>query len=194
MTPDTADVVALLRNLFEERGDSAYGGEAVSQRQHALQAAHLAAQSNAGDSLVVAALLHDVGHLLHHLPDNAPDEGVDDLHENLAGRWLARWFPDEVVEPVRLHVAAKRYLCAVDPSYEARLSGPSQHSLELQGGPMTREEVARFQSSFHHKAAVALRHWDDAAKDPAAAVAPFETYIPMLEATLAASSRQQGSP
>ena len=137
MAADRAGAIEQIRTLFAERGDSAYGGEAVSQREHALQAAHFARQSGASAALITAALLHDIGHLLHHLPDHAPDEGVDDLHEKLAGRWLARWFGAEVVEPVRMHVDAKRYLCAVEPDYRQQLSPASLVSLALQGGPMT---------------------------------------------------------
>ena len=87
----------------------------MSQRDHALQAAHFA-QSGSTAALITAALLHDVGHLLHQLPDRTPDEGVDDQHEQLAGRWLARWFGPEVVEPIRMHVDAKRDLCASSPA------------------------------------------------------------------------------
>jgi predicted HD phosphohydrolase len=151
-----------------------------------LQAAHLARQAGAGAGLITAALLHDVGHLLHDLPDDAPDEGVDDRHEGLAARWLSRWFGAEVVEPVRLHVAAKRYLCAVEPSYLGQLSRSSLVSLELQGGPMSEDEVAGFRASPHHAAAVALRRWDDTAKDSAAVVPGLDESIPFVEASLAA--------
>ncbi len=138
-----------IRRLFAERGDSAYGGEAVSQREHALQAAHFARQSGATPALITAALLHDVGHLLHRLPDDAPDDGVDDVHEDLGGRWLARWFGANVIEPVRMHVDAKRYLCAVEPAYRQQLSRASEVSLALQGGPMTSQEVRAFRESPH---------------------------------------------
>src|SRR5262249_2286700 len=120
-------------------------------------------------------------------PDDAPAEGVDDRHEALAARWLARWFGESVVEPIRLHVAAKRYLCTVQPGYLDQLSEPSLLSLGLQGGPMTVEEVERFEDSPFHGAAVLLRRWDDAAKTPAAVVARLDAYIPILEAALAAS-------
>ena len=91
--------------LFAERGDSEYGGEAVTQREHALQCALLAEQSEASTSLIVASLLHDVGHLLHDLPDDAPDEGIDDAHENSGNNYLKKYFGQDVTEPVRLHVA-----------------------------------------------------------------------------------------
>jgi phosphonate degradation associated HDIG domain protein len=190
MAIDQVGAVAQILRLFAQRGDSAYGGEAVSQREHALQAAHLAQASGAGADLIAAALLHDVGHLLHNLPDDAPDEGVDDRHETLAGRWLTRWFGPGVIEPVRLHVAAKRYLCAVEPGYLEQLSGPSRVSLELQGGPMDHAECQQFEESPHSQAAVALRRWDDAAKIPALTVPAIDHYIPCLETALKRSSNQ----
>jgi phosphonate degradation associated HDIG domain protein len=184
MAPDAGHAVAEILRLFAERGDSAYGGEAVSQREHALQAAHFARASGAGANLIAAALLHDVGHLLHHLPDDTPEAGVDDRHETVAGRWLARWFGAAVTGPVRLHVAAKRYLCAAEPGYLEQLSRPSRVSLDLQGGPMSDDERRRFEQSPHFAAAVALRRWDDAAKVPGLAVPGVEECVPELEAAL----------
>jgi [1-hydroxy-2-(trimethylamino)ethyl]phosphonate dioxygenase len=188
MAADDGGAVAEIRRLFAERGDSAYGGEAVSQREHALQAAYFAHQSGAAAALITAALLHDIGHLLHRLPDRAPDVGVDDVHEKLGGRWLARWFGADVIEPVRMHVDAKRYLCAVEPAYVQHLSPPSLVSLALQGGPMTSHEVQAFRESLHAKGAVTLRRWDDAAKDPTLVVAGLDEYIPYIEEALAPSA------
>jgi [1-hydroxy-2-(trimethylamino)ethyl]phosphonate dioxygenase len=184
MTDEIAGAIAEIRRLFAERGDSAYGGEPVSQREHALQAAHFARQSGASAALITAALLHDIGHLLHRMPDDAPDHGIDDLHERLGGRWLARWFGSAVVEPVRLHVDAKRYLCAVEPAYKQQLSPASLVSLALQGGPMTMDQVQLFAHSSYAAGAIALRQWDDAAKDPTLAVADFEAYVPFLAEAL----------
>src|SRR5262245_37009894 len=160
--------------LFEQRGDSLYGGEGVTQIQHALQAAQLAEQASAAPATIIASLLHDVGHLLHNLPDDAPDQGIDDLHEELGNRWLQRWFVPAVCEPVRLHVASKRYLCAVEPEYETALSEPSRQSLALQGGPMSADEVADFESNKFYRDCVAVRRWDDLAKDPTAATPSLE--------------------
>ncbi len=182
--------VDAIRGLFAERGESAYGGESVSQLEHALQAAALARRDGAGAALVAAALLHDVGHLLHDLPDDAPDRGVDDTHETLAARWLSRWFGPDVIEPVRLHVEAKRYLCAVEPEYLRLLSEPSLVSLRLQGGAMSDDEVRAFRGSPHLADAVALRRWDDEAKDPELAVPGLESYVPTIEAALAASAAE----
>jgi phosphonate degradation associated HDIG domain protein len=152
--------------LFERAGHSQYGAEAVTQLEHALQSAALARAEGAGPDLVAAALLHDVGHLLHDLPTDAPEHGIDDHHENSAANGLARLFPPAVTEPIRLHVAAKRYLCAVDAGYLKRLSGPSIVSMQLQGGPMSPAEVAEFERQPSFREAVRLRRWDDAAKAP----------------------------
>lgn len=164
--PPHAAVTREVLRLFGERGDSEYGGEAVTQQQHALQAALFAEQADASPSLIVAALLHDVGHLLHHLPDDAPEHGVDDRHESLAAGWLKKRFSADVVEPVRLHVAAKRYLCAIDPAYLQQLSPPSVLSLQLQGGPMTEAEAQEFAAGPYCEVAASLRRWDDSAKIP----------------------------
>lgn len=180
-------VVAEVLDLFAARGDSDYGGEAVTQRTHALQAAYFARRAGASPALTVAALLHDVGHLLHDLPEDAPDQGVDDRHEQLAAGWLADRFGPEVVEPARLHVAAKRYLCAVEPGYYEALSNPSKLSLQLQGGPMSPEEVERFRALPHGDAAVTLRRCDDSAKVPELEVPGLEEYVPWIERVAIAS-------
>lgn len=169
-----------LIELFETHGDSQYGGEAVTQLEHALQAATLAEQQGAEPELIAAALLHDVGHLLHNLPEDAPDAGIDDHHENSAGSFLRKYFPPEVTEPIRLHVAAKRYLCAVDPAYFNILSQPSIVSLNLQGGPMTPAEVAEFEQNPYCNAAARLRRWDDTAKIPKLPTPPLAHFAAYL--------------
>lgn len=166
--------------LLNEHGDSQYGGEAVTQREHALQCALLAEQSGAKPSLIAAALVHDIGHLLHNLPDDAPEAGVDDQHEVLAASWLSERFPPSVVEPVRLHVAAKRYLCATDPIYYDQLSEPSRLSLRLQGGPMTAAQASEFLSSAFCADAINLRRWDDAAKVAGLETPPAEHFASVL--------------
>jgi phosphonate degradation associated HDIG domain protein len=177
-------LVDTILELFETKGHAAYLGEPVTQREHALQAAVLAERDGAPDALVVAALLHDVGHLVHDLPDDIAEQGVDDRHEERGGAWLARHFRPEVVEPIRLHVAAKRYLCAVDPSYRDGLSPGSVLSLGLQGGPMDPAEAARFEANPHQRAAVRLRRWDDRAKVPGLEVPGLEHYRARLAAAL----------
>ncbi|HMO83972.1 MAG TPA: metal-dependent phosphohydrolase [Lacipirellulaceae bacterium] len=158
------EVMDQIAKLFERRGSSLYGGEAVTQTEHALQAALLAEQAQAPPAMIVAAVLHDVGHLLHDLPADAPDHGVDDEHEQLADRWLRQHFAADVCDPVRLHVAAKRYLCAVDADYAGTLSPPSLLSLQLQGGPMSASEAEEFRSEPYFAESIALRRWDDQAK------------------------------
>jgi phosphonate degradation associated HDIG domain protein len=175
-------VEAVIR-MFEERGRDAYHGEAVSQAEHALQAAHLAESAGAPVPLVLAALLHDVGHLLHDLGEDAADRGIDDHHERSGSHWLARSFGPEVADPVRLHVDAKRYLCAVEGAYLDALSPASKRSLALQGGPMTPEEVARFEANPRHADAVRLRRWDDEAKVPGLEVPGLDHYLDRLAAS-----------
>lgn len=155
-----------VRDVFTRRGRSRYGSEAVSQLEHALQAAAFAERARSTPELVTAALLHDVGHLLHDLADDAPERGVDDVHEQAGASWAEQWFGPAVVRPLALHVAAKRYLCATDANYRFRLSAPSVRSLELQGGPMTPDEVRIFELDPYFHDAVRLRHWDEAAKVP----------------------------
>jgi phosphonate degradation associated HDIG domain protein len=178
--PVTGEIV----RLFEARGGSQYGGEAVTQLEHALQAATFAERAGARAALIASALFHDVGHLLHELPDDAPDHGLDDRHETLAAAWLAQRFPPAVVAPVAMHVAAKRYLCAVDAEYFGKLSPPSVQSLALQGGPMTTEEVERFQSRPYFREAVLLRRWDDAAKVVGMKTPGLEHFVRYLDLAL----------
>jgi phosphonate degradation associated HDIG domain protein len=193
MSREGRETIDEILRLFELRGDSEYGGEAVTQREHALQASHFARQTGASPALVSAALLHDIGHLLHDLPDDAPDQGVDDRHEQLGAAWLARWFGPNVAEPVRLHVTAKRYLCALEPGYLEHLSEPSRVSLALQGGPMSADQMAQFQASPHFADAVLLRRWDEAAKTPRMPVRGIEEYLPDLRVALSAAREMRGA-
>lgn len=179
-----SDETQAVLEMFEKRGHSQYGGESVTQLEHALQAATFAERDGASPFLITAALLHDVGHLLHNLPEDAPDRGVDDRHEELAARWLEKRFGPEVVEPARLHVDAKRYLCAVEPEYLQSLSPPSALSLKLQGGPMSADDVAIFRAHPFHREAVALRRWDDAAKVPAMVTPTLAHFAQHVEASL----------
>jgi phosphonate degradation associated HDIG domain protein len=163
-------------HLFQVRGSEWYGGEEVSQLEHALQAALAAERESASPQMIVAALLHDVGHLLNKLPEDATEQGIDDKHEILALKWLNKRFGPGVSQPVSLHVAAKRYLCAVDAGYASQLSPNSQKSLQLQGGPMSSDEVTEFESRPFYTDAVRLRHWDDRAKVVAMITPPLEHF------------------
>jgi phosphonate degradation associated HDIG domain protein len=180
------DPIALILELFRKRGDAAYLGEPVSQTEHALQTAWAAEQAGATSTLIAAALLHDFGHLLHDLPEDCALAGIDDAHEVRGERWLARYFGPDVTEPVHLHVAAKRFLCATDPNYLGLLSEASLRSLQLQGGPLTADEAAQFRLYPHSEAAVALRRFDEQAKVPGSPTPPLEHFRPYLEAAHAA--------
>ncbi len=155
---------ALIILLFARRGDEAYFGEPVSQLEHALQTAMQAEAAGAPDTLIVAALLHDIGHLIHQLPEDIADHGLDAGHEQIGVTWLTRRFPAAVVEPVRLHVAAKRYLCATDAGYRQQLFPASIQSLKLQGGPMSEKERGEFAALSFAREPVRLRRWDETAK------------------------------
>jgi gamma-butyrobetaine dioxygenase len=146
-----------LEALFTGPGAAEYMGEPVTIGVHMRQAGALAEAAGAAPSLVAAALLHDVGHLRGE---------TDDRHSQGGADWLAQWFGPEVTEPVRLHVAAKRYLCAVEPDYLARLSQESVRTLGLQGGPMSAGEAAAFEARPYFSDAVRVRRWDDEAKVP----------------------------
>lgn len=170
-------------SLLQVQGAAQYGREAVSQHQHALQCAHLAERAGAAPELVAAALLHDLGHLLAiRAPVAASPSGTDDLHQYVALPFLRGVFPDAVLEPIRMHVDAKRYLCCVDAGYWASLSPASQRSLVLQGGPFSAEEAAAFLMHPFALDAVALRRWDDSAKNPAATPPDLAHYGAVLEA------------
>jgi phosphonate degradation associated HDIG domain protein len=180
---DAARSVVDVLDLFERHARQRYD-EQVTQLDHALQTAALARTDGASDALVAAALLHDVGHLLA-LRDGTAADGqttVDLEHEARGARWLARVFPPSVTGPIALHVAAKRYRCAVDPAYHAALSPGSQASLERQGGPMTAAEVARFEANPAHVDAVRLRGWDDGGKRTDGVTVPtLADHVPLLE-------------
>lgn len=168
-----------ITKLFHAQGAVQYGGEAINQQQHALQCAHLAEQAGASPELVAAALLHDLGHLL--APKNASPSGdIDDVHQYVAIPFLRGVFPDAVIEPIRLHVDAKRFLCQADPGYWASLSPASRHSLELQGGPFSGDAAAAFIAQAFATDAVALRRWDDLAKNPAATPPGWAHYVAVL--------------
>jgi [1-hydroxy-2-(trimethylamino)ethyl]phosphonate dioxygenase len=151
-------------SLFQTRGSDAYFGEGVSMTEHALQAAYFAQAAGAPPALILAALLHDIGHLVEDVPSDLADWTTDAHHEQVGSHWLATRFPADVSEPVRLHVPAKRYLLATDAGYFARLSPASVVTLKLQGGPMGAHEVANFETERFYKEAVRVRQWDDQGK------------------------------
>jgi [1-hydroxy-2-(trimethylamino)ethyl]phosphonate dioxygenase len=179
LTPRT--IVAFLGNIVARRGADSYLGEPVTISQHMLQAAHLAESEAASEDLVAAALLHDIGHYTGEFGEDYIEQGIDNQHDEAGARVLERFFPPLVTECVRLHVAAKRYLCATEPGYFDRLSDASVRTLALQGGPMSAEEVADFRANPHFNEAVRVRRWDEAAKEPDMRVPGFEHYIALLQ-------------
>lgn len=150
----------------------------LSNSAHMLQTATAAEAAGAPASLVAASLLHDIGHWLRD--DSIDSRSTDDRHESVGAKFLARYFDADVTRPIALHVAAKRYLCAREPDYLAKLSPGSVASLELQGGPMSDSEAARFEANPAHAHAVALRRWDEYGKNPSLEVAGFDHYRSLL--------------
>jgi phosphonate degradation associated HDIG domain protein len=167
--------------IFQRRGAGEYFGERVSMTEHALQAAHFARIAAAPPGLIVAALLHDIGHLVEDVPSDIADWTLDAHHEEVGSRWLAERFGPEVSEPVRLHVPAKRYLLATDPRYFAKLSPASVITLKLQGGPMAPDEVGKFESERFYREAVRVRQWDDQGKVAGLATPGVEDYRALIE-------------
>ncbi|MEU8511362.1 phosphonate degradation HD-domain oxygenase [Kitasatospora sp. NPDC048722] len=169
-----------IAELFAGEGAGEYLGEAVTMAEHMLQAAAAAEAAGAAPQLVAAALLHDVGHFQGALRGRDLMQGQDSRHGDSGADWLAQWFGPEVTEPVRLHVAAKRYLCAVEPGYRERLSEASEYTLMVQGGPMDDAQAAAFAALPGAADAVAVRRWDDQAKAAGAAAPDFEHYRTLL--------------
>jgi predicted HD phosphohydrolase len=170
------DVWNQLLDIYEARALNPYGLSLINQRAHAVQSGHHAQQLGLSDAFTTAALLHDIGHMVHELGEHPAAQGVDDQHEVIGAHWLTQYFGPPVCEPVRLHVAAKRYLCAVDPTYPGRLSRDSIESLALQGGPMRDVEIAAFEQTPYWQDAVALRRIDEQAKDPNAPALAFTEF------------------
>jgi phosphonate degradation associated HDIG domain protein len=180
LATDATAACAALCQALREHGGHRYD-EAVTQLEHALQSAALARAEGAHDALVLAALLHDVGHLIVAEDDRQPAApGADLHHESVGARFLARWLPPSVTAPVALHVRAKRYLVGVDPTYAAGLSDASRRSLAVQGGPLTASEARAFSQHPQAEAAVAVRRWDDRAKTPGRTVDGLDVYTPAL--------------
>ena len=167
--------------LFHKRGAGEYFGERVSMTEHGLQAAYFARIAAAPPGLILAALLHDVGHLIEDVPSDIADWTADAHHEEIGSRWLAHRFRPEVSEPVRLHVPAKRYLLATDAEYFTKLSPASVITLKLQGGPMAAHEIARFETEPYYKEAVRIRRWDDTGKVAGLSTPALGDYRALIE-------------
>jgi phosphonate degradation associated HDIG domain protein len=176
----SALIVEQIVRLLNEKGGRAYEGEGVSQLEHALQSAQRAEEAGASQELVCAALLHDIGHLLNDRGETPTLRGIDDLHQYAALPFLRPCFPESVLGPIRLHVDAKRYLCATRPGYHDQLSDDSKRSLELQRGVFAPAEAERFIRQPHAADAVKVRLWDDAAKISGATTPGLAHFEPFL--------------
>ena len=166
-----------IEKLFRDHGHIEYAGEGVTQLEHALQSAHAAEQDGATQELVTAALLHDLGHLLNLQGETPTARGIDDQHQYFALPFIRPLFGDAVCEPIRLHVDAKRALCALEPDYYEALSEDSKRSLTLQGGIYTQGEADVFLAKPYAEEAIRVRRWDDAAKTPGIATPPLDHYL-----------------
>ena len=176
-----ATIVGFIADILERRGADSYLGEDVTMSEHMLQCAHLAEQAGAGDELIAAALLHDIGHYTGEFPEDAMEKGIDNHHDATGAAVLAPFFPATVTECVRGHVAAKRYLCATEPSYFDRLSAASVHTLKLQGDPMNASEIAAFEQTTNLAAIIQVRKWDEGGKVAGVQTPPFAHYAPLLQ-------------
>jgi len=186
LTPQT--IVPFLADIFERRGAEEYLGEDVTITQHMLQGAYFAEQRGESEDIIVAALLHDIGHFTSELGTFAMNDEMDRLHEDAGAEVLEPFFPPLITDCVRYHVAAKRYLCSVDPMYFGRLSQASVKSLELQGGPMSRDEAAEFAQNPNLDAIVKVRNLDDEGKLVGLETPDFDHYAPMVQRAVDAHS------
>ncbi len=175
------NIVAFIGDIFERRGGEEYLGEPVTMAEHMLQGATLAEQSNQDESIIVAALLHDIGHFTSEFGSFTMDDTEDRFHEQAGARVLERFFPSVITDCVRHHVAAKRYLCATKPEYFNRLSEASVHSLNLQGGPMSAEEITEFEKNPNLKEIIQVRYLDDAGKRDDMETPDFWHFAPMVQ-------------
>lgn len=173
-----------IRALFDRLGGRMYAGEPVTQLEHALQTADSAECAGADAALITAALLHDLGHLLNDRGETPTARGIDDVHQYAALPFLRQLFDDDVLEPIRLHVDAKRYLCATEPDYYEALSPDSKRSLALQGGRYDTVAALAFAAQTGAARAVALRRWDDAAKTAGRTTPAFAHFAAIMEAAV----------
>jgi phosphonate degradation associated HDIG domain protein len=173
-----------IADLLTLKADGLYGLSDINQRQHALQTAWLAEKTGCPDALIAAGLLHDIGHLVHDLGEHPAEAGIDDRHEERGYEFLTAWFGPAVTEPVRRHVAAKRYLCATEADYFSKLSKDSVLSLSLQGGPMSASEVVAFDALPQSSAAVKLRRFDEQAKVRNLETPGVQHFLPAVERCL----------
>lgn len=179
LTPET--IVDFIGSIFDRRGDEEYLGEPVNMGQHMLQGATIAEQNGQPDEIIVGALLHDIGHFTSEFGTFTMDDTEDRHHEDAGAEVLERFFPKIITDCVRYHVAAKRYLCAKRPEYSRRLSEASVHSLNLQGGAMSSDEVAEFEKNPNLDQIIAVRYLDDAGKRPDMETPDYWHFAPIVQ-------------
>lgn len=175
------NIVDFLGSIFERRGNEEYLGEPVSMGEHMLQGAAIAEENNQPEEIIVGALLHDIGHFTSEFGTFTMNDTEDRYHEAAGAEVLKRFFPSVITDCVRYHVAAKRYLCAIRPEYIERLSEASVHSLKLQGGAMSDDEVAEFEKNPNLKNIIAVRYLDDAGKHPGIETPDFWHFAPLVQ-------------
>lgn len=180
-TLSPANIVDFIGGIFDRRGGEEYLGEPVTMAEHMLQGATIAEQSGQPEEIIVGALLHDIGHFTSEFGTFSMDDTEDRHHEDAGAEVLERFFPSVITDCVRYHVAAKRYLCATKPAYFDRLSEASVHSLMLQGGPMSDEEIAAFEKNPNLKQIIAVRYLDDAGKRDDMETPDFWHFAPMVQ-------------
>lgn len=174
-------IVTFLADIFERRGDEEYLGEPVTMAEHMLQGAYFAEEAGESETLIVATLLHDIGHFTSEFGTFSMADTQDRHHEEAGAQVLEAFFPKLVTDCVRYHVAAKRYLCATQPAYFDSLSEASIHSLTLQGGPMSDNEVAEMAQNPNIDEIVQVRLYDDQGKVAGLNTPPFAHYAPMVQ-------------
>ncbi|PKH04844.1 HD domain-containing protein [Moritella sp. Urea-trap-13] len=170
------DIIQFIKQQFEDNGHVAYG-EDISMGEHMLQSAYYAEQKNSSDAIITAALLHDFGHLILELPEDITEKGIDGYHEDIGAKFLAPYFPKQIIDGIALHVQAKRYLCAVKPKYHGQLSQASKNTLTVQGGPMDAQEVIAFELEPFYKEALQVRLFDDLGKEAALTHPDVDYYL-----------------
>lgn len=175
------NIVAFIGGIFDRRGGEEYLGEDVTMAEHMLQGATIAEQNSQSEEIIVGALLHDIGHFTSEFGTYHPDDTEDRHHEDAGAEVLEQFFPSVITDCVRFHVAAKRYLCATKPSYFDRLSAASVHTLELQGGPMSADEVAAFEKKTNLKEIIAVRYLDEAGKRAGMETPDYWHFAPMVQ-------------
>ncbi len=175
------NIVAFIGDIFERRGGEEYLGEPVTMAEHMLQGATIAEQNGQPEEIIVGALLHDIGHFTSEFGTYHPDDIEDRHHEDAGAEVLEQFFPSVITDCCRYHVAAKRYLCATKPEYFNRLSAASVHTLELQGGPMSAEEVAAFEANPNLKEIIQVRYLDEAGKRADMKTPEFAHFAPIVQ-------------